>query len=64
MEEAMKQAQLLALHTASTASKLSSKLTQQLIEKTREFGFTNYYDSSEEDIEKDLESNVTSFDVV
>jgi hypothetical protein len=56
--EAIKQAQLIAQQTASTASKLSSKLTQHLIEKTKEFGFSNYYDSTDEDIEKDLESAV------
>jgi hypothetical protein len=60
MEDAIKTAQLIATKTASNASKISSRLTLQLLEKTRELsGMKNYYDTTEKDIEQELESSVS-----
>jgi hypothetical protein len=50
-------ATLIASHTASEASKLTSKLTTQLVEKTKEFGVPKYIDDSTS-LKQKLESSV------
>jgi hypothetical protein len=51
-------------HAASFATE-ASRLSQKLIEKTKEYGgLKNYYDSTEHDIEKDLDSSVSDSNLV